>query len=209
MSKTLEKYLLSYKGIDDPFRKTLLVLKNNFKITRSLYPGSWIHLTPSLVFPLVVYVDSLSNIKQMFDNPQLIDYVRKHSEVSEPCIKAYERDYRRGIEEEKESFDLLISLNSGFVSQYCSQYLKKNGLLLANNSHYDAIKAYTDKENYKVTGIFPNSSKLKVKDLEEYFLTKNNLTITSDMVIENSKKSPSKAKYQLKKKALYYLFKKI
>ncbi|MGD6851180.1 MAG: hypothetical protein ACQCN6_03880 [Candidatus Bathyarchaeia archaeon] len=209
MSKTLEKYLLSYKGIDDPFRNTLLVLKNNFQITRVLYPGSWIHLTPSLVFPFVVYVDSLSNIKRMFDDPQLIEYIRKHSKISEPCIKAHETDYRQKINEEEDSFDLILSLNSGFVSQYCSKYLKKNGLLLANNGHYDAIKAYTDKENYKVTGIFPNSSTLKVKDLDAYFLTKNNLIITSDMVIENSKKPPSKAKYQLKKKALYYLFKKI
>ncbi|XHH08359.1 MAG: hypothetical protein ACFCUE_12410 [Candidatus Bathyarchaeia archaeon] len=209
MSKIFEKYMVNYKGIDDPFRNTLLVLKNNFQITRVLYPGSWIHLTPSLVFPIVVYVDSLSNIKQMLDDTQLIEYVRKHSEVSEPCIKVHETDYRQTIDEKEESFDLILSLNSGFVSQYCSKYLKKNGLLLANNSHYDAVKAYTDKENYIVTGIFTNSSTLKAKDLEAFFLTKKHLPITSEMVIENSKKPPSKAKYQLKKKALYYLFKKI
>ena len=209
MEKILEKYLLSYKGIEDPFRKTLFVLKNNFRIKRALYPGSWIHITPSLVFPKVVYVDSLKNIKQMFADPQLREYVRKHSEVNEPFIKTHETDYRQKIDEKEESFDLILSLNSGFVSQYCSRYLKKNGLLLANNSHYDAIKAYSDKENYKVTGIFPNSSTLEEKDLESYFYTKKNLRITSDMVIENSKKSPSKAKYPLKKKALYYLFTKI
>jgi len=71
MSKTLEKYLLNYKGINDPFRNTLLVLKNNFQITRVLYPGSWIHLTPSLVFPFVVYVDSLANTKKMLEDFEL------------------------------------------------------------------------------------------------------------------------------------------
>ena len=206
---TLEKYLLNYKGIEDPFRNTLLILKNNFHVTRVLYPGSWIHITPSLVFPDVVYVDSLKNIKQMFADPKLVEYVRKHSDVSELCIKVHETDYRQRIDEKEESFDLIVSLNSGFVSKYCSKYLKKNGLLLANNSHYDAIKAFSDKENYKVTGIFSNSSMLKERDLEAYFYNKKNLIITSDMVMENSRKPPSKAKYQLKKKALYYLFTKI
>ena len=207
MSKILEKYLLSYKGIDDPLRNTLLVLKNNFQITRVLYPGSWIHLTPSLVFPFVVYVDSMTNTKQMLEDFELLAYIGKHSLVFNPSIKTYEKDYRCEIDETKESFDLLISLNSGFVSQYCSLYLKKNGLLLANNTHYDAIKAFTDKK-LQVIGVFSNFSDLKQKNLEDYFKTRNNQIITSEKVFENSKKPPSKAKYQLKKKALYYLFKK-
>jgi len=206
-SKVLVKYLLSYRGIDDPFRQTLLSLKNMFPIARVLYPGSWIHLTPSLVFPCVVYVDSVANAEKMLKDSEFLGYIKKHSEVAEPCIRTYEKDYRQEIGEEKESFDLLISLNSGFVSQYCSGYLKKNGLLLANNTHYDAIKAFTDK-TFQVIGIFSNFSTLKQNNLEDYFITKNNQLITPEMVTENSKKPPSKAKHQLKKKALYYLFKK-
>jgi len=206
-SKVLKKYLLNYGGIDDPFRQTLLLLKNMFPIARVLYPGSWIHLTPSLVFPCVVYVDSLANTKKMLEDFEFLEYIKKHSEVPEQCIKTHETDYRREISEEKESFDLLTSLNSGFVSQYCSQYLKKNGLLLANNTHYDAIKAYTDK-TFQAIGVFSNFSTLKQNNLEDYFITKNNQLITPEMVTENSKKPPSKAKHQLKKKALYYLFKK-
>jgi len=206
-SKVLEKYLLNYGGIGDPFRQTLLLLKKQFPIARVLYPGSWIHLTPSLVFPCVVYVDSVANAEKMLKDFEFLEYIRKHSEVPAPCIRTHETDYRREIGEEKDSFDLLISLNSGFVSQYCSQYLKKNGLLLANNTHYDAVKAFTDK-TFQVIGVFSNFSILEQNNLEDYFVTKNNQLITSDMVIENSKKPPSKAKYQLGKKALYYLFKK-
>jgi hypothetical protein len=139
MSKILQKYLLNYQGIDDPFRQTLLVLKNTFQIKRVLYPGSWIHLTPSLVFPCVVYVDSLPKTKEMLEDSELLEYIIKRSDYSEPCIKKHETDYRRGIAEEKESFDLLISLNSGFVSQYCSQYLKKDGLLLTNRNSTGVI----------------------------------------------------------------------
>ncbi len=81
MSKILEKYLLNYKGTDDPFRQTLLILKNNFKIKRVLYPGSWIHLTPSLVFPCVVYVDSLPNTKEMLEDIELLEYIKKPASV--------------------------------------------------------------------------------------------------------------------------------
>ena len=35
------------------------LLKNNYDIKKALYFGSHIHITPSLVFPDVVYVDSL------------------------------------------------------------------------------------------------------------------------------------------------------
>jgi len=154
-----------------------------------------------------VYVDSLANTKKMLEDFEFLEYIKKHSEVPEPCIKTHETDYRRETSEEKESFDLLTSLNSGFVSQYCSQYLKKNGLLLANNTHYDAIKAYTDK-TFQAIGVFSNFSTLKQNNLEDYFITKNNQLIIPEMVTENSKKPPSKAKHQLKKKALYYLFKK-
>jgi len=64
---------------------------------------------------------------------------------------------------------------------------------LANNTHYDAIKAFTD-NNFKVIGVFSNFSDLKQEKVEDYFITKNNQLITTEMVIENSKKNPLKSK---------------
>ena len=207
-SKALEEYLSHYRGIDDPHLSALRLIKKKYYVERVLYPGSWIHLTPSLIFPYVVYVDSFSKMDSMLSDPELLEYIGNNSEIfGEPTIKVHQTDYREKIGEEKESFDLLISLSSGFVSQHCGSYLKKGGLLFVNNEHYDAIKAFVD-ENFKPVGVFFSKGKLiqREKSIEEYFLTKNDELITSELVSENSKRSPSKAKYKLKKKAQFYLF---
>ena len=210
-SKTLSKYISNYGGINDPHLRILKLLKNNHEIKRVMYPGSWIHLTPSLVFPFVVYVDNFAKMESILSDPELLEYIGTNSEIyGESIIKVHQLDYRNEIPEEKESFDLLISLSSGFVSQYCGSYLKKNGVLFVNNEHYDASRAYVD-ENFFPIGIFTLNGKLiqKNQTIQEYFLTKKNQVITSEMVIENSRRSPSKAKYKLKKKAQFYLFERL
>jgi hypothetical protein len=210
-SKTLEKYLSNYKGTNDLHLRPLKLIKNKYKIERVLYAGSWIHLTPSLVFPYVIYVDSFAEMKSMFSDSELIEYIQTNSEtVGKPIIRFYQKDYRKGIKEEKESFDLLISLSSGFVSQYCKSYLKKKGLFFVNNEHYDATMAYVD-PSFLLIGVFTHTGRLieKTERIQEYFLTKRNQTITIEMVRENSENPPSKSKYKLKKKAPFYLFQKM
>jgi len=209
-SKALEKYLSNYKGTDDLHLKPLRFIKNKYKVKRVLYAGSWIHLTPSLVFPYVVYVDSFAEMKSMFTNSELIEYIDSHSETTgKPIIRFHQTDYRNGIKEEKESFDLLVSLSGGFASQYCKIYLRRNGLLFVNNEHYDASMAYVD-SSFLLIGVFTHSGRLieEKERMQEFFLTKRNQRITVEMVRENSEKPPSKAKYKLKKKAPFYLFQK-
>ena len=210
-SRALEKYLSNYKGTDDPHLTALRLIKKKYNVERVLYPGSWIHLTPSLVFPYVVYVDFFAAMESIFNDSKLLKYIETHSEtLDKKAIKFHKVDYREGIDEEQESFDLLISLSSGFVSKYCKPYLRKGGLLFVNNEHYDASMAYVD-PNFVTNGVFTHAGKL-IEDkqkTQEYFLTKNNQAITLAMVKENSKKPPSKAKYKLKKKTPFYLFKKL
>lgn len=209
-SKALEKYLSNYGSFSDPVLEPLKKIREMFDIKNVLYPGSWIHLTPSLVFPIVVYVDFFSKMESMFNDPELLHYIYSNSETTKkPTIKFHKTDYRKGIAEQKESFDLLISLSGGFVSKYCSLYLKKNGILFANNEHYDAIQAFVD-EDFLPIGVFKSNRLLiqQPEHIQEYFVTKKNQVFTSEMVKENSKRSPSKAKYKLKKLAHYYLFKK-
>ena len=210
-SKALEKYLSNYKGIDDPHLTALRLIKKKYNVDRVLYPGSWIHLTPSLVFPHVVYVDFFAKMESMFNDPELSKYIETYSETAnKPVIKFYQTDYREGIPEEKESFGLLISLSSGFVSKYCKPYLRKGGLLFVNSEHYDASMAYVD-PSFVPIGVFTFAGMLieAKQKIQEYFLTKNNQTITLEMVKENSERSPSKAKYKLKKKAPFHLFQKL
>ena len=209
-SKALGKYLSHYRGIDDLHLGAFRLIKSKFKVESVLYAGSWIHLTPSLVFPYVVYVDFFAEMESMFNDSELLEYIGDNSEtMKKPVINFHKADYRDGIPEDKESFDLLISLSSGFGSKYCKPYLRKGGLLFVNNEHYDASMAYVDSD-YSLIGVFTSASKL-VEDkqrIHEYFLTKNNQPISLEMVNENSKKSPSKAKYKLRKRAPFYLFQK-
>jgi len=211
MSLLFEKYLSTYGGVNDWYLQSFNLLREKFFSKNVLYAGSWIHITPSLVFPRVVYVDMFSKMKQFFTNPEVINYITKNATTkNKPEIVFHQSEYSKDFGEEKNSFDLLISLNSGFVSQACSAYLKKDGLLIANNEHFDATRAYVDPK-FKAMGIFKKSNKLieTTNEVETYFINKQGSPITLEMVEENKKRPPSKAKFKLQKKAQLYLFQKI
>ena len=111
---------------------------------------------------------------------------------------------------DEEKFDLLISLSSGFVSQACSSFLRKEGFLFVNNEHFDASMAYVDSK-FEILGVFKTVNKYieSKKELLTYVITKKGKPISFEMVMEDSKRSPSKARHKLKKKASFYLFQRI
>ena len=183
------------------------ILAEKFKIKTALYPGSFVHITPSLAIPKVIYVDSYKKTKKFFDNPEVYKFITKNKTYKEePQIAFHLKDYQKTIEEPKQSFDLLISQYAGFVSQYCKKYLKKDGLLLANNSHGDASMASIDKD-YEFIGVFKKRSANKYtfsnKNLDSYFIPKKPRKITKTYLRE-IKKGIGYTKY-----ASSYLFKKI
>jgi len=80
-SKALEKYLSNYSGVDDPHLVALRLIKEKFEVYRVLYPGSWVHLTPSLLFSYVVYVDFFAEMESMFGDAELLHYIKTNSET--------------------------------------------------------------------------------------------------------------------------------
>jgi hypothetical protein len=207
--KALSKYLSHYQGMEDWHLPAFRQIQSMFTPRKVLYPGSWIHLTPSLVFPHVVYVDNITQMKKMVKDPFLQQYITQHREyAASPKIEVYQKSYESNLGEEA-SFDLLLSLSAGFISQACSQYLRTNGFLFVNNEHFDATRAYVDSQ-YELIGVFKTATKYisKGKNLQSYFLTRKDTPITLEMVQENSLRSPSKIRYKLKQKALFYVFKK-
>jgi hypothetical protein len=50
-------------------------LAARFNIQRALYPGSFVHITPSFVFPDVVYVDNDKQTKQFFNKPEIYEFI--------------------------------------------------------------------------------------------------------------------------------------
>ena len=53
-------------------------------------------------------------------------------------------DYRNELGLNEQSFDLLVSLYAGFISEHCTKYLRIGGSLLVNPSHGDAAMASID-----------------------------------------------------------------
>ena len=128
-------------------------IREGFDCKRVLYPGSYLHVTPSLVFPEVCYVDSLKDICKALANPDLLEYISSHKNYPEDAsVQCYQEDYRSFDSESEASFDLLISLNAGFISQACKSFLKSGALLLLNDSHHDASRAYVDPD-YQLIGV--------------------------------------------------------
>ena len=156
----------------DLFRK----LSEKFDIQRVLYAGSFVHITPSFVFPEVVYVDNDKGAKKFFGESRFRDFVaERKSYPQDPKITFHFADYRSDFDEREESFDLLISQYAGFVGQYCKRYLKIGGLLLANNSHGDAGVAALDEDYQLIAVVNVSSGKYRISEnkLEEYFVPKS------------------------------------
>ena len=195
--------------IDRDFERLDLfqLLAEKFPIQRVLYPGSFVHVTSSFVFPEVIYVDNDNGAKRFFNNSKFRDYVAGRKSFHQELRIAYHfADYRNGFDEEYESFDLLISQYAGFVGQYCKRYLTKHGLLLANNSHGDAGVAALD-EDYQliaVANLRNGKHRISENKLEDYFVPKTSkVKITKEYLLELQKG------IGYKKSATVYVFRKL
>lgn len=210
--QALETYLADYRLKDDGFHDLLWafrLVEAKFGCRRALYPGGYLHVTPSLVFPEVCYVDSVKGIGAALASPELLEYVRAHKDYPEDvCIRCYEEDYASFDSEPRCSFDLLISLNAGFISQACQHFLKPGGYLLANNGHYDANRAFVDPNYQFVAGLEDGELNLQTLQPEDspYFRTAKGESLTLAMVESDAERPPSKARFRPLRKADAYLF---
>jgi len=63
---------------DDERLGLFLEIAKKFNIRNVLYPGSFVHITPSFIFPRVVYVDSYKKAKKFFEDLSVYDYICKN-----------------------------------------------------------------------------------------------------------------------------------
>ena len=182
------------------------LLAEKFSIETGLYPGSFVHITPSFVIPHMVYVDMDKRCESFFKSKNTRAFVDKNKEYEKPASYSFhKKDFNEGIPEKKGSFDILISLYAGFISRYCGEYLKKGKLLLANNSHGDAPLAYLDKK-YELIGVVKrngNSFSYSENALDSYFIPRGGKPIDTE-TIEKTMRGPAYTKT-----AYAYVFKKV
>lgn len=114
---------------------------------RVLYPGSYLDLAPSYVWPDVTYLDSDARARKAFaeaETARELAKLKRHY-ASEPTIGFVAGDYTQTLGElPAAGWDLAISLYAGPVSEHVARCLKPGGWLLVNNSHADAGLAALD-----------------------------------------------------------------
>lgn len=161
------------------------LLVDRFGVQRALYPGSFVHVGPSFVIPSVTYVDSDGRCPSFFADPAAARMVKKRKRYDgEPEIVFHAGDYTKPLEEEDESFDLLISQWASPVSQACKRYLQVGGILVANDSHGDASLASID-DDYELTAVVTRRAgrhRLSEKSLDAFFVSKSGEPITRERI---------------------------
>jgi hypothetical protein len=125
--------------------------------------------------------------KKFFDSPEVLEYIKRRKTYKEaPDVTFHHQSYEEPIDETELSFDLLISQYGGFVSEVTKKYLKKGGILLANDSHGDAGLAFIDPD-FKLIGIFEEQNGIYVlsaKDLDLYFIPKKGGLVSREYLRE-------------------------
>lgn len=151
-------------------------VRAEFAVTAGLYPGCFVHVTPSFVIPRMYYVDSDRNANRFFAGgfaKELVERSRAYDES--PFLEFYFQDYRAGIPIDDGGVQLLISQYAGFVSESCKRYLARGGYLIANNSHGDAGLAACDRDFRLVAVVNRRGDrwKLDTRNLSDYFVPKS------------------------------------
>ncbi|MFE1874725.1 hypothetical protein ACFW9N_28230 [Streptomyces sp. NPDC059496] len=144
---------------------------------RTLYPGSYLDLTPSYALPDVTYLDSDPRARKAFADPATalaLTGLHRHYPQA-PEITFLSGDYTRTLRELPEAeWELAISLYAGPVSEHVARCLKPGGWLLANNSHADAGLAHVNPAYRLAAAIHHRAGRyrLTTDDLERYLLPK-------------------------------------
>ncbi|SLN17714.1 class I SAM-dependent methyltransferase [Roseisalinus antarcticus] len=149
-----------------------------------LYPGSYVDIAPSMVFPDVTYSDMDRRAARFFDDTDGVrEILAEEGAPPDRRLSFIHADYAE-LSLPEQSFDLLVSLYAGFVSEHCTAFLKVGGHLLVNPSHGDAALAAID-PRYALAGVVVSRSgdyQVSRSDLGAYLQPSKALEITREML---------------------------
>jgi hypothetical protein len=155
-------------------------------VTSVLYPGSYVDLAPSFVWPSVTYVDIDRRAGQFFSDESGVHQLLVEHDVNPAThsVRFIGADYTNPLGLEDGEFDLLISLYAGFVSEACTRYLRVGGTLLVNPSHGDAAMTSID-QRYRLTAVVTSRSgrySVNSRDLDTYLISKRDVAVTKELL---------------------------
>ena len=142
--------------------------------TRVLYPGSFVDIAPSFVFDDVTYVDVDRRAARFFEDAQTVDAVIAEHRSDAALWRFIAADYQGDLGLEHGSFDLLVSLYAGPVSEACGHLVQLGGRVLANPSHGDVGLLALD-ERFTLEAVVSSragSYAVKLDELETYLVPK-------------------------------------
>jgi hypothetical protein len=163
-------------------------------VETALYPGCYVDLVPSYVWPDVTYVDVDKRAKPFFGDHDGIDelIVEHGADPDRHAVQFVQADYTQDLDLPAAAFDLLISLYPGFVSEHCTRHLRVGGHLLANPSHGDVAMTSID-PRYRLSGVVVSLDGDYVTQREElgtYLVPKRDLEITVEMLHQSGRGVP-------------------
>lgn len=157
--------------------------------TSLLYPGSFVDIAASFVFDDVTYVDVDRRAQRFFsDETGVNEIIRRHRD-SPATWRFIHSDYTADLGLEDGTFDLLVSLYAGFVSDACARYLRPGGWLVANPSHGD-VALVSLNPDFELAGVVVSRSgdyQVRTKALDQYLIPKRDVQLTRESVRESGR----------------------
>lgn len=151
-----------------------------------LYPGSYVDVAPSFVWPSVTYVDIDRRASRFFADEAGVQELLIEYGVGPAAhtVRFIAADYTDPLDLDDGEFDLLVSLYAGFVSETCTRYLRVGGSLLVNAGHGDTAMASID-PRYRLSAVVKSRSgdyRVDARDLDTYLVPKRDVEITKEML---------------------------
>ncbi|HUV49262.1 MAG TPA: hypothetical protein VMX11_09810 [Actinomycetes bacterium] len=164
-----------------------LAVAEALPIETVLYPGSYVDVAASFVFSDVTYNDSDRRAAKFFDDRSTVDGIIAESIDRTDQARTWTfipGDYTRPLNIPTDHYDLLVSLYAGFVSEYCTQYVRPGGWLLVNASHGDAALASIT-NGYTLVGVIQKNGttyRYSTEELDSYLQPKRPTEITRELL---------------------------
>lgn len=155
-----------------------------------LYAGSYVDVTPSLLWRAVTYIDTDRRAARFFGDAQGVDELL--DELGAPASRQVEflhADYTSDLGLPDGSFDLLVSMYAGPVSHHCGRYVRPGGLLFVNPSHGDTALASID-PGFELVGAVVSQSggyRLRTDGLDQYLVPKREVDLTVDGILASGR----------------------
>jgi len=144
-------------------------VKRKYSCQSVLYPGCSIHITPSFYFQHVVYIDISEIARDFFkDIEKVKEFIIDNKTYKQSTfIQFLNQDYTKELPIRENSYDLLIALYAGEITQSCKKYVKPGGIILTNNHQNDAVEVLKDTSLFLDALIYKKGKKYVIKENPE------------------------------------------